>query len=54
MEQRIDQMKSIFWGNFEDKQIAKVRCTRVPMTLVSLLLGSNESQRLYWPENEGF
>ena len=47
-------MKSISWGNFEGEQIAKARCTRVTVRLFFLLLGPNESQRLYWPEIEGF
>ena len=45
-------MKSIFWGNFEGEQIAKVRCSRVPMKLFVLLLRPNESQRLYWPKKD--
>ena len=47
-------MKSIYWGNFEGEHIAKAQCTRVPIRLFFLVLGLNESKRLYWPEKEGF
>ena len=39
---------------FQGEQIAKVRCTEVPIRLFFLLSGLIECQRLYWPENKGF